>query len=56
MTEKERTNYETQTIKTCIQTYFNLYGVMPGTKDMIDWLGETYIKYIASCIPEHAAA
>ena len=38
--------YEAQIIRTCIQTYFNLYGVMPGTKDMVEWLGETYEKVI----------
>ena len=42
----ELTSYEIQAMKTCIQTYFNLYGVMPGLRDMIEWLGEAYEKVI----------
>ena len=39
-------NYELQTLRMCIQTYFNLYGVMPGTREMIEWLGESHTKTI----------
>ena len=42
----ELTSYEIQAINTCIQTYFNLYGVMPTLRDMIGWLGESYEKVI----------
>ena len=56
MTAKEISNYELQTVKMCIQTYYNLYGVMPGTRDMLDWLGETYAKVISMFLPEQHAA
>ena len=56
MTAKEISNYELQTVKMCIQTYYNLYGVMPGTQDMLDWLGETYAKVIPMFLPEQHAA
>ena len=36
MTKKELNLYETQTVRMCIQTFFNMYGVMPGTQDMIE--------------------
>lgn len=52
MTAKELNSYEIQTVKMCIQTYVNLYGVMPGAGDMLDWLGESY----AAIIPLYVAA
>ncbi|MBR6835488.1 MAG: hypothetical protein IKM72_05730 [Oscillospiraceae bacterium] len=35
-------NYGVQKIRTCIATYFNLYGTRPSIKEMIDWTGEEY--------------
>jgi hypothetical protein len=29
---------------------------MPGTRDMLDWLGETYAKVIPMFLPEQHAA
>lgn len=52
-------NYELQTLRMCIQTYFNLYGVMPGTREMIEWLGESHTKtvlmYMSNMPGERAA-
>ena len=31
-----------QKVIMCIQTYHNMYGIMPGIKDMTDWLGASY--------------
>ena len=31
-----------QKTRMCIQTYINLYGTMPGIREMIDWTGFTY--------------
>ena len=52
----ELTNYEIQAIRTCIQTYFNLYGVMPKPGDMVEWLGEPYEKVIPLYISVAKAA
>ena len=52
MTKKELNLYETQTVRMCIQTFFNMYGVMPGAQDMIDWLGEDYAKVVPLYINE----
>ena len=55
MTAKEKNNYKLQTLKMCIQTFFNLNGVMPGTSDMIDWLGKDYTRVVTPtfglCLP-----
>lgn len=56
MTTTERNVYEIQTVKMCIQTYFNLFGVMPGVQDMIDWLGESYAKVVPLYLNTQAAA
>ena len=31
-----------QKTRMCIQTYINLYGTMPGIREMVDWTGFTY--------------
>ena len=46
MEEKEagmKNTYEVQILNTCIQTYYNLNGVMPGTPELIEMLGEDYM-------------
>lgn len=35
-------NYSVQKVRTCIATYFNLYGKMPGIQEIADWSGESY--------------
>ena len=35
-------NEKIQKIKMCIQTYFNLHGVMPSLQEMTDWLGASF--------------
>ena len=32
--------YEMQAARTCIQTYYNLYGVMPGAQELAEMIGE----------------
>ena len=56
MTAKEMRNYKMQTVKMCIQTFFNMNGVMPGIQDMIDWLGETFANVIPLCLTDPTAA
>ena len=56
MTKKELNLYETQTVRMCLQTFFNMYGVMPGAQDMIDWLGEDYAKVVPLYVNEQKAA
>ena len=48
------TNYELQILKTCIQTYLNLYGVMPGTPELIEMLGSEYENIIPLYLREAA--
>ena len=48
------TNYELQITSTCIQTYYNLHGVMPGAKELFEMLGEIYTKYVSVLIGEPA--
>ena len=31
-----------QKTRMCIATYVNLYGMMPGIQEMVDWTGESY--------------
>lgn len=40
MTEREMRIYEMQAARTCIQTYYNLYGVMPGAQELAEMIGE----------------
>ena len=35
-------SYRVQKVRTCIATYFNLYGRRPGIQEIIDWSGEPY--------------
>ena len=35
-------NYVLQTINVCRQTWYNLYGEFPKTKNMIEMLGREY--------------
>ena len=37
-----KNNEEFQKIRMCVQTYFNLYGMMPGSRELLEWLGESY--------------
>ncbi len=39
--------YETQILNTCIQTYYNLNGVMPGTLELIEMLGDDYERIVS---------
>ena len=50
----DMTSYELQILKTCIQTYFNLYGVMPGTPELVEMLGNEYEKIIPLYLREAA--
>lgn len=38
----EKKNDQMQEIRMCFQTYFNLYGVEPGKKEMLEWLGTSF--------------
>ena len=38
--------YENQILNTCIQTYYNLHGIMPGTQELIEMLGESFEKNV----------
>ncbi len=40
-------NNEYQKINLCIQTYYNLYGVMPDTKELTEMLGEEYASTVS---------
>lgn len=31
-----------QVIRMCIQTFFNLNGVMPSKQELLEWLGASY--------------
>ena len=45
-------NDQMQVVRMCIQTFFNLYGAMPGKQELLEWLG-------ASCedrIPDQMVA
>ena len=33
------TNENIQKIRMCVQTYINLYGILPAVNEMSDWLG-----------------
>ena len=48
-------NYAAQKIRTCIATYINLYRVMPGIQEMVDWTGESY-ETVLSVYKVEAAA
>ena len=50
----DMTNYELQILKTCIQTYLNLYGVMPGTPELVEMLGSEYESIIPLYLREAA--
>ena len=45
-----------QMIRMCVETFFNLYGYMPSTQDMIDWLGDTYEQAVPIYMGKMAAA
>ena len=38
--------YENQILNSCIQPYFNLYGVMPGSQELAEMLGDCYDKLV----------
>lgn len=48
--------YEIQKVRMCIKTFFNMYGIMPGAQDMIEWLGDSYEKILPICMAELKAA
>ena len=31
-----------QKTRMCIATYFNLYGIIPGVWEMVEWTGESF--------------
>ena len=35
-------NDSIQKTRMCIQTYINLYGTVPGIREMVEWTGLTY--------------
>ena len=35
-------NENVQKTRMCMQTYINLYGTVPGIREVIDWTGLTY--------------
>ena len=41
-------NYGLQIINVCRQTWYNIYGVFPKAKDMIEMLGKEYRELIES--------
>ena len=47
---------EIQTIRMCIKTYMNMYGVMPTLKAMLEWLGDSYANALALYITNPSAA
>lgn len=47
-------NDQMQQIRMCIQTYFNLYGVVPDAQEMREWLGASYDETIMECMEEVA--
>ncbi len=36
--------YENQILNTCIQTYYNLYGVKPGPQELAEMLGTDSVE------------
>ena len=45
-----------QKIRMCIQTYFNLYGVVPDAHVMREWLGTSYEEKIPEYLNQMFAA
>ena len=41
-----------QDIRMCIQTYFNLYGVVPDMQVLREWLGTSYEDRIVECLQQ----
>ena len=39
-----------QRIRMCIQTYFNLYGVVPDVKVLREWLGTSCDDRVLRCL------
>ena len=35
-------NENIQKTRMCMQTYINLYGTVPGIREMVEWTGLTY--------------
>ncbi len=56
MTAEEKRIYKSQIVKMCIQTYFNMYGVMPGTSELVEWLGDDYANIVTLYMNEQKAA
>ena len=46
--------YENQIMNVCIQTFYNLYGYLPGDRDLAHMLGKDYEK-IQSTNCKHAS-
>ena len=46
----EKKNDQMQEIRMCIQTYVNLYGVVPSKQVMVEWLGTSYEDQIPDCL------
>ena len=44
--KKDNNREALQEIKLCVKTFFNLYGTMPSTQVMLDWLDSSYEKLI----------
>ena len=40
MTNKDINTYKEQITNLCIQTYYNLYGVMPDAQELADMIGD----------------
>ena len=52
----EKNNDQMQEIRMCIQTYFNLYGVLPSEQVMLEWLGASCKAGIPECLNQINAA
>lgn len=50
-------NYDQmQEIRMCVQTFFNLYGTIPGKQLLIEWLGTAYADMIPEYLNENRIA
>ena len=45
--EMSRYSEEFQKIRMCVQTYLQLYGIMPGIRELLEWLGDSYREAIS---------
>ena len=49
-------NENIQKIRMCVQTYINIYGVLPSVNEMSDWLGMPGETIAESRVLQDAAA